>query len=124
MAIAYIFNSHIYIIHKNAYNFIAEEIENMYTYLSYELPVIVDDIVKLLLALAVTFSLAGISFQIMRLISKATDMMQDLRKAVQNISTASDMMVEDYSDARKAIKGMIGLMNNINDSVIERYESL
>lgn len=84
----------------------------------------IDDVIKLLLGLAVAFSLAGISFQIMRIISKATDMMQDLRKAVQNISTASDMMVEDYSEARKAIKGVIALLNNLNESVVEPITGL
>src|SRR5688572_23002505 len=75
----------------------------------------VDDFVKVVLVLGFTFSMVGISFQIMRLIGKFTASLQDLRKTFQNVSTVSDMAVEDYSKLRGLLNGILGAFDNIQN---------
>lgn len=75
----------------------------------------VDDFVKIVLVLGFTFSMVGISFQIMRLIGKFTASLQDLRKTFQNVSTASDMAVEDYGKIRVVLNSVLGAVDNIQN---------
>lgn len=84
----------------------------------------VDDFVKITLALSVAFSLVGISFQIMRLIGKLADSLQDLRKAIQNISNMSDMVLEDYMEVRTILRAVIDLVKNFRSQVIEPLSKL
>ncbi len=74
---------------------------------------VVDDIIKLLLAISVSISLVGISWQIARLIGKVADSLQDLRKALQNISTATDLFLEDYNDVRKVLRKVLNIFDNL-----------
>ncbi|MCA9379130.1 hypothetical protein KC640_01755 [Candidatus Dojkabacteria bacterium] len=73
----------------------------------------VDDIVKLALVFAVTFAIVGISYQIMRVIGKLADTIQDLRRAAQNISNASDMVLEDYGKIRGLLDRLLSIVENI-----------
>lgn len=77
----------------------------------------VDDLVKLALAFAVTFSIVGISFQIMRVIGKMADTIQDLRRAAQNISSASDMVLEDYGKIRKLLDKLFSIIDAIQENI-------
>ena len=78
----------------------------------------VDDIVKLMLALAISVSLVGISYQIMRLIGKLADSIQDLRRAVQNVSSASDMILEDYGEIRKLLRVFMDVVGNFEENIL------
>ncbi len=78
----------------------------------------VDDIVKLLLALAVSSSLVVISYEIARLIGKLADTVQDLRRAVQNVSTASDMVLEDYQQVRKILQTFTDIVENFEENIL------
>lgn len=73
----------------------------------------VDEIVKLILAISVGFSLLMISFQLARVLSKAADAIQDLRRGLQNFSKASDMVLEDYLQIRKLINLVTGLKSSL-----------
>lgn len=73
----------------------------------------VDEITKLILVLSVSFAIVGIAFQFMRLIGKLTDSLQDLRKAIQNISKASDMILDDYTEIRVVLHKVLDIANNI-----------
>ena len=64
----------------------------------------VDDFLKIILVISIAFAIVGIAFQIMRLLSKATSIMEEPKKPITNISTLSDYLIEDYSDVRKYIK--------------------
>jgi len=63
----------------------------------------VDEIVKLILAFSVGFSLVVISWQIAMVFGGLAGVIRDFRKAVQNLGTASDMILEDYNAVRKLI---------------------
>ena len=78
----------------------------------------VDDIVQLLLALALSFAVAGIAYQLMRLIGKLADTVQDMRKAVQNVSEASDMMLEDYSRIRKLLNTILSFVEDLETNLL------
>jgi hypothetical protein len=62
----------------------------------------VDEIIKLLLGISLSFAIFGIALQIMRLIGKVTDSIQDVRGALKNTSTLTDYILEDYIEIRKA----------------------
>jgi hypothetical protein len=62
----------------------------------------VDEIIKLLLGISLSFAIFGIALQIMRLIGKVTDSIQDVRGALKNTSTLTDYILEDYVEIRKA----------------------
>lgn len=69
----------------------------------------VDDITKLMLVSAAVFAIVGIAYQIMRLIGKLADVVQDARKSVQNLSSFSDMLLSDY----QAIHDLLGDVRQI-----------
>ena len=85
------------------------------------------DLIKIrqfVLLLAAAFSLAGISFQLMRLISSLRDNVNDLRKTVQNIGLLSDGLVEDHKSLREAIssfkkagEGLKETVSNFNTKI-------
>lgn len=66
----------------------------------------VDDFLKIVIVVGVTFSIVGISWQIMRLVSKLADTVQDTRRVVQNVGEVSDLAVEDYRSVRGIIKSV------------------
>lgn len=78
----------------------------------------VDDLVKLMLAAAVAFAIAGIAFQLMRLIGKLADSLQDLRRTWKNVSKVSDLAVEDYMSLRNGIRNITGIISNFNDGFL------
>jgi hypothetical protein len=69
----------------------------------------VDELLKIVVVVGVTFSIVGISWQIMRLISKLADTVQDTRRVVQNVGEVSDLAVEDY----KSVRGIVKSVGNI-----------
>lgn len=73
----------------------------------------VDDIVKLLLAGSFSFAVIGISYALMRLIQKGTEVVEDVRKPIQNVGELSDLALEDY----KNIRGIIGTITKIANRV-------
>jgi hypothetical protein len=78
----------------------------------------VDEIVKLMLAVAVSFAIIGIAWQLMRVIGKLADSIQDLRRTFQNVSKVSDMAVEDYETIRGGIKNVLGIFTNFNEGFL------
>lgn len=78
----------------------------------------VDEIVKLILAISFAISLLGISFQLMRLISKFTDTLEDARGSVQSLSKLSSEVVDDYSMVKTEIMSLISGIKNIKNDVV------
>lgn len=73
-----------------------------------------DDFLKLILVLSISFAIVGISYQIMRLFSKFTTILEDLRNPIKNINELSDSLLQDYKDARGYLKSFGGVVANIN----------
>jgi hypothetical protein len=73
-----------------------------------------DDFVKIVLAISVAFAIVGISIQLMRLLSKLSDIFGEAKKPVSNLSTLSDYLLEDYNDLRKYIKSLLGLLEGVS----------
>lgn len=84
----------------------------------------VDDFIKIMLATGFTFSLVGISFQIMRLIGKFTASIQDLRKTFQNVSTVSDLVVEDYRRVRGVLLSIVDVVDNLQKNVLSPLKTI
>jgi hypothetical protein len=84
----------------------------------------VDDAVKLILAISFSVSMIAVSYQFMRLIGKLADSVQDLRKAIQNVSSASDLLVDDYARLRKVLHNFLDLLENIEESVLSPIKLL
>lgn len=76
------------------------------------------DLAKLVLAIGVTLSIVGISFQLMRLLGAVTDNIRDLRPTIKKVTEIVDEFAQDqkllkegisaFVGAGKSIKGMIG----------------
>ena len=83
----------------------------------------VDEIVKLMIFIGITFSMIGVSFQIMRILGKFADMLGDLRKTIQNLGDLSTQMVDDYKMLSVAIRAISGGLTNINSGIIQPLSS-
>lgn len=79
----------------------------------------VDEIVKLMIFSGITFSMVGLSIQIMRILGGFASILSDLRKTIQNIGNASDQFVEDYKMISDAIRALSKGLTNINSGIIE-----
>jgi hypothetical protein len=79
----------------------------------------VDDIVKLLLAGSIAFAIVIISFQLMRLIGGLASVVQDMRRAVQNLGKASDMALEDYAKVRRILDSLTSTVTNFRSTILE-----
>lgn len=73
-----------------------------------------DDFLKLVLVLSISFAIVGISYQIMRLFSKFTTILEDLRNPIKNINELSDSLLQDYKDVRGYLKSFGGVVSNLN----------
>lgn len=74
----------------------------------------VDEILKIILVLAISFAIAGIAYQIMRLLSKLTSMIEEARPPIKNIGTLSDYLLQDYSDIRRYVKSFAAVAANLS----------
>ncbi|MBL8015452.1 MAG: hypothetical protein JNK26_04685 [Candidatus Doudnabacteria bacterium] len=84
----------------------------------------VDDFVKILLAVSVAFAIVGIAFQIMRLIGKTADSVQDFRKTIQNVSSASDLMLEDYKKVRGLLTDVLDIISTFRQNILTPAKAL
>jgi hypothetical protein len=64
----------------------------------------IDDFLKIILTVSVSFGVFGISLQIMRLLSKVVDILELLKHPIENLSELSDSIVEDYNDIRNYLQ--------------------
>ena len=78
----------------------------------------INDLWKLILALAVSGSLIGVSIYIMKLLSATTDNVKDLRKTVQNMGKITDGLVENQKTLTESING-VGRMVKKGEYVVD-----
>ncbi len=64
----------------------------------------IDDLLKVVLIFAVAFAIVGISYELMKLIGKLTQVLEDLRHPINNASELTDYALEDYVDARSVVR--------------------
>ena len=79
----------------------------------------IDELIKLFVFGGITFSIVGISFQFMRILSKTVDMMQDLRKTLANANDLSSQLLEDYKSVKSVVSAISNGLGNINDAVVQ-----
>ncbi len=86
----------------------------------------VDDIVKLILVISVSFSLVVIAWQLARLIGAATGLVREIEETAKNVSEGSDMVLDDYRKLRGVVDMVTGLFNNVAQikSLLENFTSL
>lgn len=84
----------------------------------------VDEISKLLIIVALSFSIAGISYQLMRLIGSFADTVRDFRITVQNLGEVSTKLAEDYDFVSEQVKGFAGAVGGVGKNVINPLTNL
>lgn len=77
----------------------------------------VDDIVKLMLTASITFAIAGLAWQLMRLLASVTSSIQDLRKSIQNVGKATDQFLEDYQAVHEMISKAKNLVSALEENI-------
>lgn len=74
----------------------------------------IDDVVKLLLAVSVSFSIVVVAWQLARLIGASVEVVKDVEKTAENFSDGSDMILEDYKRIRNVVDSFSNLFQNIS----------
>ena len=77
----------------------------------------VDDIVKLLLTLAVCFSLVGISWQIIRLLGQLVDTVKEGNLVVRDSRDLLEKFIEDYDYLAELVKSILESINGFTKGV-------
>jgi len=75
---------------------------------------LVDDIVKLLLAGSFSFSIIGISYALIKFILSTVDIVKEVKRPVANIGELSDLALEDYRNIREIIKTLTRVVKSVN----------
>jgi hypothetical protein len=79
----------------------------------------VDDFAKILIIIAISISLLGISYQTMRLIGSMADSIKDLRKVLQNFGSLSDRFITDYTYITDKVKDIVDTAGGIATNIVE-----
>ncbi|MEI7579598.1 MAG: hypothetical protein WCJ58_06245 [bacterium] len=84
----------------------------------------IDDFVKIILAVSLSFAIVGIAFQVMRLISKVTDNMKELSFSIHNLNKFTERFIEDYDHISNNIKSFSTSISSIGKNIIDPLVSL
>lgn len=76
----------------------------------------VDDLSKLMISMAVTFAIVVIAFGLFRILNNLASTISDLRKAVQNTSAISDLILEDYTNIREKA---YSILSDLTGTILE-----
>lgn len=79
----------------------------------------VDDFAKILIVIAISFSIMGISWQTMRLVGVFADSFKDLRKVLQNMGVLSDKFLLDYDFVSSRLKTAVDTVSGFIANVVE-----
>jgi hypothetical protein len=78
----------------------------------------VDDIVKLVIAFSLSFSIVGISWQIMRFLNSVTNVVEDFRVIAYQVSGLIEKVLEDYNVITgKVFRIVVPLTNAVEEVV-------
>jgi hypothetical protein len=84
----------------------------------------VDDFAKILIVIAISISLLGISYQTMRLIGSMADSIKDLRKVLQNFGLLSDKFLEDYAYITTKLKDLVDTLSGFATNVVDPLKQI
>lgn len=78
----------------------------------------INDISKIILVISISFSLVGISIQIMRLMGTFNDSLKDLQEILRSFGKISKKISEDYDQFSAHILTLTGAISRIGTDVI------
>jgi hypothetical protein len=78
----------------------------------------INDISKIILVVSLSFSLVGISIQIMRLMGTFNDSLKDLQEILRSFGKISQKLSEDYDQISAHILTLTGAISKIGTDVI------
>lgn len=78
----------------------------------------INDIAKIILVVSLSFSLVGISIQIMRLMGTFNDSLKDLQEILRSFGKISGKLSEDYDQFSAHILTLTGAISKIGTDVI------
>jgi hypothetical protein len=86
----------------------------------------VDDFVKLILVISVSFAIVIVAWQVARLLGAVTANLQDMRKILQNAGQLSDTMLQDYNRLREFVGSIKGVFSGFGvvKEVVEKFTGL
>jgi hypothetical protein len=77
-----------------------------------------------LLLLASTFAIVGVSWQLMRLLSKTTETMDEFKKTNQKVNVLIDKVENDYIYISNTVKALSNTIDRINEEIITPVRSI
>lgn len=77
----------------------------------------VDEVVKLVLAFSVAFSLVFVAFHLGRLLGKLAETIGAARKSIDNVSKITDMATEDYESIREEVRSAVGVYQSVKNGL-------
>lgn len=78
----------------------------------------VDDFAKILIVIALSISLLGISYQIMRLIGVMADSFGDMRTIIKSFGELSEKFVADYDYLIAKVKNIVDTLSGVSTNII------
>lgn len=72
---------------------------------------------KFALYIAISISIVGVSYQIMRLLSALTGNIKDLRQTVKNVGKITDELIEDQKLMKQGIQSFVNVGKKAEESV-------
>jgi hypothetical protein len=84
----------------------------------------IDDFVKILLAVSISFAIIGVSYQIMKLIGKLSNNLDEVNHSVGNLNKFSEKLLEDYDFISGEVKALTGAVGNIGRNIIDPIVNL
>ncbi len=79
----------------------------------------VDDLLKILLVGSISFSIAGISIQIMRLLGTTNSIMQDSRKIITEVNEILKSVKDDYKGIMLRVNGILDMVDDLKTDIID-----
>jgi hypothetical protein len=84
----------------------------------------IDEIIKIILAISVSFSIIGISIQIIRLLGTTNDSLKDLRPTIKNFNDLSEKVISDYDIISNAIHSSSKVVGGLYTNIIKPLADL
>jgi len=78
----------------------------------------INDIAKIILVVSLSFSLVGISIQIMRLMGTFNDSLKDMQEILRSFGKISQKLSEDYDQFSAHLLTLTGAISKIGTDVI------
>jgi hypothetical protein len=74
--------------------------------------------IRMLLDVSIIFAIVGISWQLIRLLAKATDTMDEFRKTNEKVNVLVERVSYDYEYISSLIKGISATIERVNEEIL------